>query len=538
MTKISELLPIFEADLKSPSLIEKAKKVLDKAGLPADLELADLTIKQFEAIADAMVGEMEPDDRKIFYEKLMDYLRKEGSSLPQRLERKISLREIPLEKRRKSFDEVIADVNLGEAVAESARCLRCRTPRCVHACPMNFAVPAYLKAVAENKLDMAFKIGLRFMPTQGICGRICIGYCEKACTLGQISGSPVRIRAVKRAAASSVAKEGLLPEPKQPTGFKVAVIGSGPAGLTAAYHLRLLGHEVTVFEASSKFGGKLIDAIPEYRLPSRIVEEEIKLVKNLGVEFRGGVLVGRDVSLDDLLSQGYDAIFIATGAGEPIIPRIPGMELRGVHLALELLERVRRGEKVRLSGRVWIVGGGDVAIDAARTALRIGAETVKIMYRRSREEMPAEDEEIEAALKEGVEIMYLTQPIELKGKNGKITKIKCIKTRLGEPGPDGRRRPIPVEGSEFEVDADHVIFAIGERASVKWLREGDNVELTERGLIKVDEKLATSRKGVFAGGDVIRGPSTYTIATADGIKAAKEINRYLKDQRYSKTTKT
>ena len=510
-----------------PSLREKLADIISKAGLTPDLELREFSKKHFEAIAHFMIEEMTFSERKKFYNDLVKHLQRERASLLKILEVKAFPKEVSQAKR-KTFEEVYFKVELDEAKQEAARCLKCRVPRCVNACPLNFPVPAYLKAVAEGRIDDACKLALRFMPTQGVCGRICIGYCEKACTLGQIGGEPVRIRAVKRAVADSVRMEKNLPKPKPPSGLRVAIIGSGPAGLTAAYHLRLLGHYVTVFEASEKLGGQLIRSIPEFRLPSRTVEREVELVKILGVEFRTSFMLGRDASIDDLFQQGYKAIFIATGADKPRTLRLKGIELEGVHLGMELLKKVKKGEKPQLTGKVRVIGGGNVAMDVARTALRLGAEEVTIMYRRSREEMPAEEEEIEEAIKEGVEIMFLVQPIELIGEKGELRKVKCIRMRLGEPGPDGRRKPIPVEGSEFEVEADHVIFAIGAKPSVDWLSEKDGIELNEDGTIKVNEKLETSRKGVFAGGDVIRGPSTYAIATADGIKAAREIDRYLR----------
>jgi len=520
--KISEFL-----EACPPSLRNKIMKAISRAGFESGLELRELSQEQFEALAHFVIEEMSFDERKKFYEVLMKNLQEEESALPEILEVKAFPEEIP-EVKRRSFEEVYFRVALDKARQEAARCLKCRVPRCVNACPLNFPVPAYLKAVAEGRIDYACKLALKFMPTLGTCGRICIGYCEKACTLGQIGGEPVKIRAVKRAIADFVDMSKNLPKPKRSSGFKVAIIGSGPAGLTAAYNLRLLGHHVTVFEASEKLGGQLIRAIPEFRLPSKIVKREIALVKNLGVEFKTGVMIGKDTSINDLFQQGYKAIFIATGADKPRIPKLKGMELKGVHLGTELLKKVKKGEKLQLTGRVRVIGGGHVAIDVARTAIRLGAEEVTIMYRRTRQEMPVEDEGVEEAIKEGVKFMFLIQPIELVGENGKLKKVKCIRMKLGEPGPDGRRKPIPIEGSYFEVEADHVIFAIGAKPSVDWLSEKDGIELNEDGTIRVNEKLETSRKGVFAGGDVIRGPSTYAIATADGIKAAKEIDRYLK----------
>ncbi|MCF3653466.1 MAG: NAD(P)-dependent oxidoreductase [Aigarchaeota archaeon] len=525
--KVAELL-FPQGPLSSLEFRDKVLEVFRKAGLSSDLELGLITREHLEALAFFSLEELEPEERRRFFTLLAGLLEEEGNELYKIFEPKIIIRK---SSDRRNFQEVVSGVDLRSAELEADRCLRCRVPKCVNVCPVKFPVPAFLKAVASGRHEAAYKISLAIYPTLGICGRICDGFCEQACTLGQICGNSLKIRAMKRAVADNMQKvSGLidLPKPKSGSGFRVAVIGSGPAGLTAAYHLRLMGHDVTIFDAGERPGGRLADSIPEFRLPLQVVEREVGILRMLGVEFRMGVEFGRDLTIDDLFKQGYRAVFIATGAGRSNIPQMKGVELESVHAALEFLKLVKEGRLRSMSGKVWVIGGGNTAIDAARTALRLGAESVRIMYRRSMEEMPARREEIEEALDEGVEIMFLTQPIELIGEDGRLRKIRCIKMMLGERGPDGRRKPVPLEGSEFEVEADHVIFATGERPSTEWLSERDGIELMEDGRIKVNERLETSRRGVFAGGDVVRGPSLYSVASADGMRAAKEIDRYLR----------
>ncbi|MCD6313247.1 MAG: FAD-dependent oxidoreductase, partial [Thaumarchaeota archaeon] len=515
-------------------LAEKIKKILMESEIPIDLRLSDLRIKNFSALADRLVEKLDPAERRIFHEVLSDGLKAQKNPLSEIFEEKIVLKKLSVEERVRSFREVVQEVDLESAVAEASRCLRCKTPRCVIACPLNFPVPAYLSLVSKGRFEDASKLALKILPTMRICGRICAAYCEKACTLGQLSGKPVRIRAVKRAVSDRFIKPEHLPDPKSSTGFKIAVIGSGPAGLTAAYHLKLLGHEVTVFEAERRLGGKLITAIPDFRLPLSVVEKEIDLITRIGIEVMKGVRVGEEVKLTSLLEHEYDAIFVATGCEVPKVPRIPGVDLDGVEPALKFLKDVKLNVRKDLEGTVYVIGGGNVAVDAARTALRLGASSVKIVYRRSRREMPAFEEELEDALEEGVELSYLTQPIEFMGENGRLKRMKCVKMRLGEVGPDGRRVPIPVGGSEFWVEVDHVIYATGEQPLIDWIRKELEVESTDRGTVKVDERLATKVEGVFAGGDVVRGASDYAFATADGIKAAREIDKFLRKRLQSK----
>lgn len=528
METISSFLSRLKGELRSSELAEKIKELFEKARISLDLDLADLDIKQFEVIANLILEELGPRKGKLICGKLVEMLGKCGSLIPKILEEKLFPNKVPIERRKSSFDEVIFRIDPERAVEEARRCLRCRKPRCVEACPLHFPIPAFLKCVADKKFDDACRIFLGLIPTAATCSRICVAYCEKACTLNQLMDKPVRIRDIKRMIADTTDLFKNIPKLPSNTGLRVAVIGSGPAGLAAAYHLRLLGHDVTVFEKSNRIGGMLIEAIPNFRLPSHVVEKEVELIKSLGVEFKLNTTIGKDLTIDDLLAQGYHTIFIAVGKSYSLTPQIPGLELKGVHMALDFLRRVKRGEPVEILGKTWVIGGGDVAIDAARTALRLGAREVKIMYRRSRDEMPANKEEVEAAIEEGVEIIFLAQPIELLGKDGKLRGMRCIKIRLGEPGLDGRKTPMLIPGSEFEVEADHVIFAIGERPSTEWIRAEDRIELTEEFMIRVNENLATLRPHVFAGGDVSRRMSNYVIATADGIKVARQIDRYLR----------
>ena len=537
MARVSEIM---DEILRRSSLTQVSGKLFDflkESGISLDMELSEIDKNFIRDLANRLIDfGIESEKLKEIFKLFASRIGEFRGDLIQKIGAKLKPAEIPVDVRVRGFDEIVKEVNLRDAVMEAGRCLACIPPRCVEACPINFSVPAFLKLVANGKIDEAYKLGLRFMPLLGVCGRICIGYCEDACTLGRIGLNPVSIRLIKRAVAENVDRIKLQPSPKPGKGIKVAIIGSGPAGLTAAYHLRLMGYSVTVFEESEEVGGMLAQAIPDYRLPRKVLRDEVKVLESVGVEFRTSTRIGDETGIDDLFRMGFKAIFISTGAHRPRTLKIPGVELRGVHQALDFLKLTKSGKLRRLEGVVWVIGGGDVAIDSARTALRLGAREVNIMYRRSRAEMPASDEAIERALEEGIKIFFLATPIEILGRDEKVIGMRCIKMRLGEPGPDGRRKPIPIPGSEFEVRADHVILAIGQRPDLSWIRPEDGIKLTERGLIKIDENYSTSRRGVFAGGDAVRGPSTFTHATLDGLRAAYEIHKFL--QRYSTTTIT
>ena len=532
MTRVSEIM---DDILQQSSLTHVSKKLLDflkESGVSLDTELSAIDKNFIRKFANKLIDfGIESEKLKKIFELFALRIREFKEDLIEEIEPKLKPVEITVDVRVRGFDEIVKEVSLKDAVMEAKRCLACIPPRCVEACPVDFSVPAFLKLVADEKLEDAYKLGLRFMPLLGVCGRTCIGYCEGACTLGKIGLKPVSIRLIKRAVAENVDKIKLQPSPKPSKEIKIAVIGSGPAGLTAAYHLRLMGYSVTVFEASEEIGGMLAQAIPDYRLPKKVLRDEIKILESIGVEFKTSTKIGDGVGINGLFKMGFKAIFISTGAHKPITLKIPGVELNGVHQALDFLKLVKSGKLKKLIGMVWVIGGGDVAIDSARTALRLGSREVRIMYRRSRAEMPASNEAVERALKEGVKIDFLATPIEILGEDGKVTGMKCIRMRLGEPGPDGRRKPVPIPGSEFEVKADHVILAIGQRPDLSWIKPEDGIKLTKRGLIEIDENYSTSRRGVFAGGDVVRGPSTFTHATLDGLKAAHAIHKFLQQDR-------
>jgi heterodisulfide reductase subunit A-like polyferredoxin len=406
---------------------------------------------------------------------------------------------------------------------------RDRSP-CTNACPNQVNAHGYVALIAQGRYQEAMEVILRNLPLPGVIGRICPHPCESACRRGQVD-EPVSICALKRFVADQVDIETLpLPEITKRE-ERVAIIGSGPAGLTAAHFLALEGYQVTIFEALAMAGGMLRVGIPDYRLPPAVLDKEIRAITRMGVEIKYNMALGRDVTVDGLLAQGYEAVYLAIGAHGSLKLDIPGEDAEGVSHGVDFLRRVNLGELSRLSGRVIIVGGGDVAIDAARAARRLGAEHVSIMYRRTEKEMPARESEIRDAVAEGIEIQYLTAPVEIIARDGKVAGAKCIRMELGEPDVSGRRRPIPVPGSEFIVDADLVLPAIGQSPETICLAETSGVCLNRRGTIQVDElTFATGKDGVFAGGDVQSGPWIAISAVAHGREAAISISRYLKGE--------
>ena len=442
--------------------------------------------------------------------------------------------------RARNFDEVCYGYNEDEAVLEASRCLHCKNPRCVAACPVSVKIPSFIAAVAAGDFAKAAEVIAEDSSLPAVCGRVCPqeSQCEGSCILG-VKGEPVAIGKLERFVADHAREAGLRKVEKVPSnGHKVAVIGSGPAGLACACDLAKSGYEVTVFEALHKPGGVLEYGIPEFRLPKeRVVAAEIADVKAMGVRIETNVVVGRTVTVDSLLdNEGYSAVFIGSGAGLPRFMNIPGENLNGVFSANEFLTRNNLMDAYRddyltpvmHAKRVVVVGGGNVAMDAARTALRLGGE-VTVVYRRTEKELPARVEEVHHAKEEGIRFMMLSNPVEIIGDDkGWVKKIRCIRMELGEPDESGRRSPVPVPGSEFEVETDAVIMALGTSPNPLIARTTTGLETNRRGCIVADEDGVTSRPGVFAGGDAVTGAATVILAMGAGRKAAAAIDRYIR----------
>jgi NADPH-dependent glutamate synthase beta subunit-like oxidoreductase len=408
------------------------------------------------------------------------------------------------------------------------------TPICQDACPVHLDIRGYVGLIADGKFEESLALIRERLPFPAIIGRICPHPCEEKCNRGKVD-KPLCIRDLKRFVADFELKTlSKAFRPKKPSvrgGKKVAIIGGGPAGLACAYDLAMMGHPVTIYESHPTPGGMLVLGIPEYRLPRDILEAEIDVLRHLGVEIKTGVTIGKDLSLEDLFKDSYEAIFIAVGAHGSQSMRVKGEELDGVVPGVAFLRELNLGNKPAVGEHIAVIGGGNVAMDAARSSLRLGTKEVTILYRRSREEMPASDEEIEAALAEGISIEFLAAPVEVISDGGRATGLRCVRMELGPPDASGRRRPIPIEGSEHDMPCDMIIPAIGQVSDLAFLREDSGIERTKWNTIKVDDKTqATSREGIFAGGDCVTGPWIAIGAIADGKRAAQSINQYLKEE--------
>ncbi|MBM7582133.1 glutamate synthase (NADPH/NADH) small chain [Caldicoprobacter guelmensis] len=452
---------------------------------------------------------------------------------------RVPMREQDPEVRRRNFNEVALGYSLEEAIEEAKRCLQCKKPMCVEGCPVNVRIPQFIAAVVEGNIEEAFRIIRQTNNLPAICGRVCPQetQCEQKCVLGK-RGEPVAIGRLERFVADYCMEKGIEDEVEiKPNGKKVAIVGAGPAGLTAAADLAKLGYDVTIFEAFHEPGGVLIYGIPEFRLPKALVKKEIEGLKKLGVKILTNVIVGKSITIDELLEEGYKAVFIGSGAGLPKFMGIPGENLNGVYSANEFLTRINLMKAydfpnshtpIKRGKKVAVVGGGNVAMDAARSALRLGADEVHIVYRRSEAEMPARLEEIHHAKEEGIIFDVLTNPVEILGQDGWVKGLKCIRMELGEPDESGRRRPVPVKGSEFVMDVDTVIMAIGTSPNPLIASTTPGLEVQKWGGIIVDEvTCATSKDRVYAGGDAVTGAATVILAMGAGKKAAKAIHERL-----------
>jgi NADH-quinone oxidoreductase subunit F len=421
------------------------------------------------------------------------------------------------------------EAHIKEKRCPAASCETLVYAPCEHTCPVNVDAVGYIALIAEGRFEEALHLIRQRNPLAGICGRVCHHPCEVRCKRGEVD-EPIAIASLKRFAADYGMEHRVETkvDVSQPKLEKVAIIGSGPAGLTSAFHLAKQGYKVTIFEALPVAGGMLVAGIPEYRLPRDIIQSDINFITSLGVEVKTKTPIGKDLSIDDLFEQGYKAVFIAVGAHKGQRLGVPGDNLKGVYDGVSFLRDVNLGKDVKLGGKIAVIGGGNVAIDAARSALRLGAKEVYIIYRRSRQEMPANVEEIAEAEHEGAKITYLATPTKLSGENGKVNSMECVRMELGEYDDSGRRRPVPIKGSEFSMDIDAVIAAIGQAPDLSFLPPDSDFETTKGQTFVVDPlTLATSRQGVFAGGDVVTGPATVIEAMAAGERAAISIHNYL-----------
>ena len=444
--------------------------------------------------------------------------------------------------RNRNFEEVATGYTEEMAVNEAMRCLKCRKKPCTKGCPVKIHIPEFIDAVSKGEFEEAYNIISQTSSLPAICGRVCPqeNQCEGRCVQGAF-GEPVAIGRLERFVADWHDANGTdnfkAPEPN---GHKVAVVGSGPAGLACAGDLIGMGYDVTVFESLHKAGGVLAYGIPEFRLPKAIVAKEVSKLEEKGVKVVKNAVIGQSINVDELFADGYEAVFIGTGAGLPSFMNIPGENLLGVCSANEYLTRINLMKAylpdydtpIQKARNVAVVGGGNVAMDAARCAKRMGADHVYIIYRRSMDEIPARREEIEHAIEEGIEFKLLNNPVKIIGdEDNRVCGIECVEMKLGEPDASGRRRPVEIEGSNFVLDVEEVIMSIGTRLNKLILNTTENLEPNERGGIGTDEKAATSHKAVFAGGDAVTGAATVILAMGAGKTAAESIDEYFKENK-------
>ncbi len=451
------------------------------------------------------------------------------------------------EVRAHNFNEVATGYSEAAALDEALRCLNCKNMPCVSGCPVNIHIPAFIEKIKEGDFEGAYQVINETSSLPAVCGRVCPQetQCEQKCVRG-IKGEPVGIGRLERFVADwhneHTKEKAVAPESN---GHRVAIVGSGPSGLTCAGDLAKKGYKVTVYEALHTAGGVLVYGIPEFRLPKSIVAKEVETLKELGVDIETNVIIGKTLTIDELFEMGYEAVFVGSGAGLPNFMNIPGEAYNGVYSANEFLTRSNLMKAylddpktpIMKGGKVAVVGGGNVAMDAARTALRLGAEKVYIVYRRSMEELPARREEVEHAEEEGIDFRLLCNPVEILGynnpdnprdpKNGFVTGIRCVKMELGEPDASGRRRPVAIEGSEFDLDVDAVVMSIGTSPNPLIKSTTKGLEVNRWGGIIVNEDGLTSREGVYAGGDAVTGAATVISAMGAGKIAAKAIDEYL-----------
>ena len=459
--------------------------------------------------------------------------------------KRVKMRERSPEERNKDFEQVNLGYGEKEAVEEAKRCLQCKKPLCVKGCPVEIDIPGFIKAVANNNMELAVKILKDKNNLPAVCGRVCPQevQCENKCVLAK-KGEPVAVGNIERYVADwereHMSSKQKIYKNASPNGMKVAVIGSGPAGLTCAGDLARAGFDVTVFESLHDSGGVLRYGIPEFRLPKNVLDYEIEYLKNLGVKIIFNSLVGQTKSIDDLFAEGYKAVFIGTGAGLPSFLNIPGENLNNIYSANEFLVRVNLMDArdfpetdtpVHFGKRAAVIGGGNTAMDSARTALRLGAESVALVYRRSEVEMPARAEEIKHAKEEGIEFMLLTNPVKFIGnEKGFVKEMECVRMELGEPDESGRRRPRPIPGSNFTMPVDLVVIAVGLSPNPLLPSLTKGLTTDADGHIVVNEKMMSSIPGVFAGGDIVGG-DTVIVAMGMGKRAAKSIADYLMNEK-------